>query len=89
MSEISSFTPFGAKVLIKRLKAEEKTAGGIILPDSAQEKPQKGEIISVGGDCKYAKAGQTVLFPKWGGTELEEGGESYIILKEEELLGSK
>lgn len=88
--------PIGDKVVIKRLEAEQKTAGGIVLPDSAQEKPKQGRVLSVGDgrllkDGKRAqpsvKEGDKVLFSAWAGTEVEVEGEKLLIMAEDELLG--
>ncbi len=91
-----SFRPLHDRVLVRRVEAEEKTAGGIIIPDSAQEKPAEGEIVSVGeglrdddGDriALDVKAGDRVLFGKWSGTEVSVGGEDLLIMKESDILG--
>ncbi|MFV0431885.1 MAG: co-chaperone GroES [Alphaproteobacteria bacterium] len=88
--------PLYDRVLVKRIEAEQKTAGGIILPDSAQEKPQEGEIIAAGqgvrGDngefvALDVKVGDRVLFAKWGGTEVKIDGQDLIIMKESDILG--
>ncbi len=88
--------PLYDRVLVKRLENEQKTAGGIIIPDTAQEKTQMGTITSVGegrvgkdGTITplKVKTGQKVLFGKYSGTEIEFGGEEYLILKEDEVLG--
>ena len=88
--------PLDDRVLIKRLEAEDKTAGGIVLPDTAKEKPQKGKIVAVGTgklleDGKRAslsvKAGDVVLFGKYAGTEIKIAGEEHTIMRESELLG--
>jgi chaperonin GroES len=90
------FRPLHDRVLVKRLDQEEKTAGGIILPDSAQEKPSEGEIIAVGSGSKAedgkvtpldVKAGDKVLFGKWGGTEVKVDGEELLIMKESDIMG--
>lgn len=87
--------PLGAKVIVQRLKAEEKTAGGIVLPDTAKEKPQQGTVISVGpgklldsGDRApiQVKKDDTVLFAAYGGTEITMDREDYIILDETDVL---
>ena len=87
--------PLGERVLVKPLETEEKTAGGIILPDTAKEKPQKGEIIAVGkgkvledGTIKplEVKQGDKVLYGKYSGSEITHDGKEYLILKEEEIL---
>ncbi len=91
-----SFRPLHDRVLIKRLESEEKTAGGIILVDSAQEKPSEGEVIAIGGGAikedgsvralDVAK-GDKVLFGKWSGTEIKIDGEELLIMKESDILG--
>ena len=91
-----NFRPLGDRVLVKRVDEEAKTKGGIIIPDTAKEKPQEGEVISVGPgardqDGKYitpdVKAGDRILFAKWGGTEVKLDGEDLIIMKESDILG--
>lgn len=88
--------PLNDRVLVKRLAEEEMTKGGIIIPDSAQEKPAEGEIIAVGagklndkGDRVPVelKAGDKVLFSKYGGTEIKIAGEDYLIMREDDILG--
>jgi chaperonin GroES len=83
-------------VLIKVLDSEEKTAGGIIIPDSAKEKPQEGEVVAVGPGSKSedgkispmdVKVGDTVLFGKWSGTEVKIDGQEYSIMKESDIMG--
>ena len=83
-------------MLVRRVEAEEKTAGGIIIPDSAKEKPQEGEVVSVGTGIKAedgkvtpldVKAGDKILFGKWSGTEVKIEGEDLIIMKESDILG--
>jgi chaperonin GroES len=83
-------------VLVRRLGSEEKTAGGIIIPDSAQEKPMEGEIVAVGTGSKAedgkvtpldVKAGERVLFGKWSGTEVQVDGEELVIMKESDIMG--
>ncbi len=90
------FRPLHDRVLVKRLDSEEKTAGGIILPDSVQEKPSEGEIIATGAGSKAedgtvtpldVKAGDKVLFGKWGGTEVKVDGEDLLIMKESDIMG--
>ena len=90
--------PLGEKVLIKRLEAEETTAGGIVLPDSAKEKPQKGKVLAVGDgklldDGTRAKfqvaAGNTVLFASYAGTEIKVDDDELIILRESDILAKK
>jgi chaperonin GroES len=91
-----TFTPLHDRVLVRRIEAEEKTAGGIIIPDTAKEKPQEGEIVAVGKGAKDedgdriemdVKAGDKILFGKWSGTEVKVGGEDLIIMKESDILG--
>ena len=88
--------PLHDRVLVEPLTAEEKTAGGIIIPDSAQEKPSEGEIVSVGEGARDeagnritldVNAGDRVLFGKWSGTEVKLDGEELIIMKESDILG--
>lgn len=95
MSNVS-VTPLNDRILVKRVKEEEKTAGGIYIPDSAKEKPQKGEIVAAGKgktleDGKKVpmevKVGDTVLFGKYSGTELKLEGTEYIMMREEDVLG--
>ena len=90
------FRPLHDRVLVRRIDAEEKTAGGIIIPDTAKEKPQQGEIIAVGPGGRNeqgqlvpldVKVGDRVLFGKWSGTEVKIDGEELLILKESDLLG--
>lgn len=91
-----TFTPLHDRVLVRRVEAEEKTAGGIIIPDTAKEKPQEGEIIAVGKGARDedgdrikmdVKVGDRVLIGKWSGTEVKLNGEDLIILKESDILG--
>lgn len=91
-----SFRPLQDRVVLRRIAAEEKTAGGIIIPDTAQEKPVEGEIVAAGPGAIHAnghlvpldvKAGDRVLFGKWSGTEVKIDGEDLLILKESDLLG--
>ncbi|MEY2927303.1 MAG: hypothetical protein RL367_1780 [Pseudomonadota bacterium] len=90
------FRPLHDRVLVRRIEAEEKTAGGIIIPDTAKEKPQEGEIVSVGSGTKAedgkitpldVKAGDKVLFGKWSGTEVKVDNEDLLIMKESDILG--
>ena len=90
------FKPLQDRVLIRRLDQEEKTAGGIIIPDTAKEKPMEGEVISAGPGTRGddgtlhpldVKAGDRVLFGKWSGTEVKIDGEDLIIMKESDILG--
>ena len=91
-----NFRPLHDRVLVRRVTQDEKSAGGIIIPDTAQEKPQEGEIIAVGGGriddngnvhALDVKAGDMVLFGKWSGTEVKIGGEDLLIMKESDILG--
>jgi chaperonin GroES len=90
-----TFRPLHDHVLVRRMAAEEKTAGGIIIPDSAKEKPQEGEVISVGsgtlndkGELRAldVKAGDRILFGKWSGTEVKLNGEELMIMKESDIM---
>ena len=90
------FRPLGDRVVVKRVQEETKTAGGIIIPDTAQEKPQEGEIVSVGpggrdekGDriVPEVKAGDRILFGKWSGTEVKVDGQDLLIMKESDIMG--
>jgi chaperonin GroES len=90
------FRPLHDRVLVRRVEAEEKTAGGIIIPDSAQEKPQEGEVVSAGSGLKAddgtvtpldVKEGDRILFGKWSGTEVKLENEDLIIMKESDILG--
>jgi chaperonin GroES len=82
--------PINDRVVIKPSPAEEKTKGGIIIPDTAKEKPQKGEVIAVGpgkdGNLMTVQVGDTVLYGKYAGQELEYEGESYLIMREDDIL---
>ena len=91
-----AFRPLHDRVLVRRIEVEAKTAGGIIIPDTAKEKPQEGEIVSVGTGSKAedgkvtpldVKAGDRVLFGKWSGTEVKVDGEDLLIMKESDILG--
>src|SRR3546814_7556877 len=90
------FRPLHDRVLVRRVEAEEKTAGGIIIPDSAKEKPSEGEVVAAGAGAKSedgkitpldVKAGDRVLFGKWSGTEVKIDGEDLLIMKESDILG--
>ena len=90
------FRPLHDRVVVKRIEQEEKTKGGIIIPDTAKEKPQEGEVIAVGPGGRNekgeivpldVKAGDRVLFGKWSGTEVKIDGEELLIMKESDLLG--
>jgi chaperonin GroES len=91
-----SFRPLHDRVVIRRVEQEEKTRGGIIIPDTAQEKPMEGEIIAVGPGARGedgkvqpldVKAGDRVLFGKWSGTEVKIDGEDLMIMKESDIMG--
>ncbi len=91
-----AFRPLHDRVLVRRVTAEEKTAGGIIIPDTAKEKPQDGEVVAVGsgtlnekGDLRPldVKAGDRILFGKWSGTEVKLNGEELLIMKESDVMG--
>ena len=91
-----SFRPLHDRVLVRRVEAEEKTAGGIIVPDTAKEKPQEGEVVAVGpgtlndrGELRPldVKAGDRVLFGKWSGTEVKLENEELLIMKESDIMG--
>ncbi len=90
------FRPLHDRVVVRRLTAEEKTKGGIIIPDTAKEKPQEGEIVAAGSGARDeagklvpldVKAGDKVLFGKWSGTEVKIDGEDLLIMKESDILG--
>ena len=90
------FRPLHDRVLVRRIEAEEKTAGGIIIPDTAKEKPQEGEVVAVGPGARddsgklvepSVKAGDRILFGKWSGTEVKIDGEELLITKESDILG--
>ncbi|MFN3512710.1 MAG: co-chaperone GroES [Phenylobacterium sp.] len=91
-----AFRPLGDRVLVKRVEEEQKTKGGIIIPDTAKEKPQEGEVIAVGPGARDdngkiqpldVKAGDRILFGKWSGTEVKIDGEDLLIMKESDILG--
>src|SRR5579871_1107721 len=90
------FRPLHDRVVVRRINADQKTAGGIIIPDTAQEKPQEGEVVSVGPGARNdrgelvpteLKAGDRVLFGKWSGTEVKIDGEDLLIMKESDVMG--
>ena len=90
------FRPLHDRVLVRRIDAEEKTAGGIIIPDTAKEKPQEGEIVAAGPGARNeqgqlipidVKAGDRVLFGKWSGTEVRIDGQDLLIMKESDIMG--
>ena len=91
-----AFRPLHDRVVVKRIDAEQKTAGGIIIPDTAKEKPQEGEIVAVGPGARDeqgklvaldVKVGNRVLFGKWSGTEVKIDGQDLLIMKESDILG--
>ena len=91
-----AFTPLHDRVTVRRLEGDEKTAGGLIIPDSAKEKPSEGEIVAVGAGARDddgeriamdVKAGDKILFGKWSGTEITLDGEELLIMKESDILG--
>ena len=91
-----TFRPLHDRVVVRRIEAEEKTAGGIIIPDTAKEKPQEGEIVAVGPGARDengkvaaldVKAGDRVLFGKWSGTEVRIDGQDLLIMKEADIMG--
>ena len=92
----TNFRPLHDRVVVRRVASEEKTKGGIIIPDSAKEKPQEGEVVAVGSGARDesgkvvaldVKAGDRVLFGKWSGTEVKVDGEDLLIMKESDILG--
>ena len=94
--DVASFRPLHDRVLVKRVKEEEKTKGGIIIPDTAQEKPQEGEVVAVGPGARDedgerialdVKVGDRILFGKWSGTEVKVDGEELLIMKESDIMG--
>ncbi|MBB3350347.1 chaperonin GroES [Rhizobium sp. BK049] len=91
-----SFRPLHDRILVRRLDSEEKTKGGIIIPDTAKEKPQEGEVIAVGPGARNdagqiqaldVKVGDRILFGKWSGTEIKINGEDLLIMKESDVMG--
>lgn len=91
-----TFRPLHDRILVRRIEAEEKTVGGIIIPDTAKEKPQEGEVIAVGPGARDesgklvpldVKVGDRILFGKWSGTEIKLNGEDLLIMKESDVLG--
>ncbi|MBU6407115.1 MAG: co-chaperone GroES [Alphaproteobacteria bacterium] len=93
---MANFRPLGDRVLVKRVKEEEKTKGGIIIPDTAKEKPQEGEVIAVGPGARDEdgerikmdlEVGDRILFGKWSGTEVTVDGEELLIMKESDVMG--
>jgi len=96
MEEKMSFRPLHDRILVRRVESEEKTKGGIIIPDTAKEKPQEGEVIAVGTGARNeagqvhaldVKAGDRILFGKWSGTEIKINGEDLLIMKESDVMG--
>lgn len=96
MSSTVNFVPLKDRVLLKRVDQEEKTHGGIIIPDTAKEKPVEGEVLAVGSGVRddqgnlhplEVKVGDKVLFSKWGGNEVKIQGNDYVIMKESDILG--
>ena len=92
----TNFRPLHDRVVVRRVESEEKTKGGIIIPDTAKEKPQEGEIVAVGSGVRDdkgslvaldVKAGDRVLFGKWSGTEVKINGEDLLIMKESDIMG--
>lgn len=90
------FTPLHDRVLVRRTEEDEKTSGGLIIPETAKEKPQRGEVVSVGAGAKDetgarismdVKAGDQILFGKWSGTEIKIDGEELMMMKESDILG--
>jgi len=90
------FRPLHDRVLVKRIESEEKTVSGIIIPDTAKEKPVQGEVVAVGNGSRNeqgqfvaldVKVGDRVLFAKWGGTEVKMDGQEYLVMKESDILG--
>ena len=90
------FRPLHDRVVLKRIEAEEKTSGGIIIPDTAKEKPQEGEVVAAGAGTRGedgklhplgVKAGDRILFGKWSGTEVKLDGEELLIMKESDIMG--
>jgi chaperonin GroES len=90
------FRPLHDRVVVRRIEAEEKTKGGIIIPDTAKEKPQEGEVVAVGPGARDetgkvvpldVKAGDRVLFGKWSGSEVRIDGEDFLIMKESDIMG--
>lgn len=91
-----TFRPLHDRVLVKRIEAEEKTKSGLIIPDSAKEKPMEGEVVSVGTGIRQengnitpldVKAGDRILFGKWSGTEIKLNNQDYIVMKESDIMG--
>jgi chaperonin GroES len=90
------FRPLHDRVVVRRIDADEKTAGGIIIPDTAKEKPMEGEVVAVGPGARDeqgrlvpldVKAGDRILFGKWSGTEIKLDGEEFLVMKESDIMG--
>ncbi len=90
------FRPLHDRVLVRRIEQEEKTAGGIIIPDTAKEKPMEGEVIAIGSGTRLedgkvmpldVKVGDRILFGKWSGTEVKFGNQEYLVMKESDIMG--
>jgi chaperonin GroES len=95
-NKMGTIRPLGDRVLVQRVEAEEKTAGGILLPDTAKEKPKEGKVIAVGNgkvlengqrSTMMVKPGDRVLFTSYAGTEVKVGGNEYLVMREEDILG--
>lgn len=93
---MTKFRPLHDRLLVKRIDQESKTAGGIIIPDTAKEKPMQGEVVAIGNGTRdehgnvrplEVKSGDIVLFAKWGGTEIKLDGVEYLVMKESDVLG--
>lgn len=91
-----NFRPLHDRVLVKRVESEEKTAGGIIIPDTAKEKPMEGEVVAVGSGTRNdsgglvpldVKVGDRILFGKWSGTEIKVNNQDYLVMKESDVMG--
>lgn len=96
MQEIDKFKPLRDNILVKRIEGDNVTSGGIIIPDTAKEKPQAGIVVAVGDGAKDkngnlipmdVKIGDRVIFTKWGGTEIKLDGEQYLVMKQSDILG--
>jgi chaperonin GroES len=96
LEENMSFRPLHDRILVRRVESDEKTKGGIIIPDTAKEKPQEGEVIAVGPGARNdagqiqpldVKVGDRILFGKWSGTEIKIAGEDLLIMKESDVMG--
>ena len=96
MGSLMQFRPLQDRVLIQRLEEEEKTVGGIIIPDTAKEKPMEGKVIAAGPGARGedgklnpldVKVGDRILFGKWSGTEIKLDGEDYVVMKESDIMG--